>query len=276
VTGTLSFTARRPAAARRVAALVRRDWRIRTSYRAAFVLDFVIGVLDLAVYYYISKTFTGVKTSLDGAPDYFAFALVGIAVTTVITAAATGLALRVREEQLTGTLEALLTQPMSATQLALGMCAFPFLFATVRVGTYLLVGALLLGLDLSHADPLGFFLMLAAIGGAMSSIGILSGAIVLVIKRGDKLAALALFGMGLVGGAFFPVSVLPSWLEAIGRVVPTRFAFDGLRSALYSGSGWSDDALVLAGFTLVCLPISLWLFSRALDWGRRRGSLSQY
>jgi ABC-2 type transport system permease protein len=255
---------------------VRRDWRIRTSYRAAFVLDFVLGVLDLAVYYFISKTFTGITGDLGGAPDYFAFALVGIAVTTVITAAATGLAMRVREEQLTGTLEALLTQPMSSTQLALGMCAFPFVFATVRVATYLLVGALVLSLDLSHADPLGFVVMIAAIGGAMSSIGILSGALVLVIKRGDKLAGLALFGMGLVGGAFFPVSVLPSWLEAIGKVVPTRFAFDGLRSALYVGSDWADDALALALFTIVCLPIALWLFSQALEWGRRRGSLSQY
>ncbi len=275
MTATLSSTAR-PAAARRVAALVRRDWKIRTSYRAAFVLDFVLGVLDLAVYYFISKTFTGVTGDLGGAPDYFAFALVGIAVTTVITAAATGLAMRVREEQLTGTLEALLTQPMSSTQLALGMCAFPFLFATVRVAMYLLVGALVLSLDLSHADPLGFVVMIAAIGGAMSSIGILSGALVLVIKRGDKLAGLALFGMGLVGGAFFPVSVLPSWLEPLGKVVPTRFAFDGLRSALYVGSDWADDALALAGFTIVCLPIALWLFSKALEWGRRRGSLSQY
>lgn len=272
---TLSFTAR-PAAARRVAALVRRDWKIRTSYRAAFVLDFVLGAFDLAVYYFISKTFTGVTTSLDGAPDYFAFALVGIAVTTVITAAATGLAMRVREEQLTGTLEALLTQPMSTNQLALGMCAFPFLFATVRVAMYLLVGALVLGLDLSHADPLGFVLMIAAIGGAMSSLGILSGAIVLVIKRGDKLAALALFAMGILGGAFFPVSVLPAWLEPLGQIVPTKFAFDGLRSALYTGTDWADDALMLAAFTVVCLPIALWLFSRALEWGRRRGSLSQY
>ncbi len=275
MTATLSSAAR-PAAARRVAALVRRDWKIRTSYRAAFVLDFVLGVLDLAVYYFISKTFTGVTGDLGGAPDYFAFALVGIAVTTVITAAATGLAMRVREEQLTGTLEALLTQPMSSTQLALGMCAFPFLFATVRVAMYLLVGALVLSLDLSHADPLGFVVMIAATGGAMSSIGILSGALVLVIKRGDKLAGLALFGMGLVGGAFFPVSVLPSWLEPLGKVVPTRFAFDGLRSALYVGSDWADDALALAGFTIVCLPIALWLFSKALEWGRRRGSLSQY
>jgi ABC-2 type transport system permease protein len=266
----------KPIDARQVAALVVRDWRVRTSYRAAFVLDFIIGVLDLAVYYFVSKTFTGVSASLQGAPDYFAFALVGIVVTTVITAAATGLALRVREEQLTGTLEALLTQPMTAVQLALGMCAFPFLFATVRVGMYLLVAAVLLSLDLSNADPVGFFVMLATIGGAMSSIGILSGAIVLVIKRGDKLAALALFGMGLVGGAFFPVSVLPAWLEAIGKVVPTRFAFDGLRSALYQGTGWTDDALMLALFTVTTLPIALWLFTRALDWGKGRGSLSQY
>jgi ABC-2 type transport system permease protein len=118
--------------------------------------------------------------------------------------------------------------------------------------------------------------VLLATGAAMLSIGIATAATVLVVKRGHSLAALAIFGMGLVGGAFFPVSVLPGWLEVIGHVVPTRFAFDGLRSALYTGGGWGTDALVLTAFAVVLLPVALWFFSRALRWATRNGSLSQY
>src|SRR4029453_11443863 len=99
-------------------------------------------------------------------------------------------------------------------------------------------------------------------------IGIASTAVVLVIKRGHSLAALVIFGMALVGGAFFPVSVLPPFLEAIGSVVPTRFAFDGLRAALYEGAGWGDDAIILALYGIAGLPVSLWLFDRALPFTR--------
>jgi ABC-2 type transport system permease protein len=260
-----------------VSALVRRDWQVRRSYRAAFVMDFVVAVMDLVVYYFIAKTFTGATTaSLQSAPTYFAFALVGIAVTLVINSTTIGLALRVREEQLTGTLEALVAQPISAIQLAIGMCGFPMLFATARVVVYLLVGGVFLGVDFSHASWLGFVVMIAAMGFALSSIGVMSGAVVMVIKRGETFTGLVIFTLGLIGGAFFPISVLPDWLEPIGKLVPTRFAFDGLREALYKGVGWENDALILFAFGLVLFPASTWLFAKALNWARSRGSLSQY
>src|SRR5215218_10283001 len=118
-----------------VLALMRRDYLIRTSYRLVLVLDLFIGVLDVLIYYFISETFKGgVTASLGAAPSYFAFALVGIAVTAVVTATTSGIAAGVRDEQLTGTLEALVTQPVSAAEMAVGMCGMPFALATFRVG----------------------------------------------------------------------------------------------------------------------------------------------
>jgi ABC-2 type transport system permease protein len=256
---------------------MRRDYLIRTSYRLVLVLDLFIGVLDVVIYYFISQTFkSGTTASLGAAPSYFAFALVGIAVTAVVMATTSGIAVGIRDEQLTGTLEALVTQPVSAVEMAVGMCGMPFALATFRVALYLVLGGALLGVDFSHADWLGFVLVLLATGSAMSSIGILTAAAVMVVKRGQGLSALLIFGMGLVGGAFFPVAVLPEILQALGKVVPPRFAFEGLRHALYVGSGWEGDALVLIGFSAVTVPMAVWLFNRALLYGRRSGSLAQY
>jgi ABC-2 type transport system permease protein len=262
---------------RAVVALVRRDFLIRASYRAMLVLDLVIGVLDVVIYYFISETFQGAATeSLAPAPSYFAFALVGIAITTVVSATTSGIAMRIREEQLTGTLEALVTQPVTTLEMAVGMCGLPFFLATFRVALYLVLGGALLGVDFSAASWPGFVVVLTATGTAMSAIGIVTAASVVVVKRGYTVAAVLVFGMGLLGGAFFPISVLPAWLQPLGKVVPTRFAFDGLRDALYAGSGWETDAIVLIGFTVVTVPLAVWLFGRAMLYGRRSGSLSQY
>jgi ABC-2 type transport system permease protein len=275
-TAKSSFTASAPRH-RALWALLRRDTLILASYRVALVLDVFLGVMDVIVYHFISETFEGATTaSLGNAPSYFAFALVGIVVTVVIQAAAVGIATKIREEQLTGTLEALIAQPVRVPELAFGMCGLPILFSTVRVAIYLVFGALAFGLDLSHTSWIGFAAMLIATSVAMSAIGIGTAAVVLVIKRGNAIAGFAIFAMSLVGGAFFPVSVLPDWLEAIGKVVPPRFAFDGFRDALYEGSGWESDALVLLAFTVVTLPTAVWLFGRALDHTRRSGTLAQY
>jgi ABC-2 type transport system permease protein len=258
-------------------ALVRRDYQVTRSYRLAFVLDLVYGLINLVVYFFISRTFQQAPTAdLNGAPSYFAFVAVGIAITVVIGAASTGLAARIREEQLTGTLEALVAQPLTTTEISLGLAGFPFLFAIVRAAFYILIAGAFLDLQLGHADWVGFVVVLLAAGVALSALGVLFGGLVLVVKRGEVLAGMIPFAMGLVSGAFFPVSVLPGWLEPIGRVVPTRFAFDGLRNAIFRGEDWGGDAAALALFALVALPLAIGVFARALAYGRKTGSLSQY
>lgn len=258
-------------------ALIRRDFQVTRSYRLPFALDLVYGFINLLVYFFISRTFEGARTAnLDPAPSYFAFVSVGIAITVVIGAASSGLAARIREEQLTGTLEALMAQPLTATEVALGLAGFPFLFAVARAALYILIAGTVFGLPLGNADWPGFVLCLTAAGIALSALGVLVGGLVLVVKRGELLAGMIPFAMGLLSGAFFPVSVLPGWLESIGQVVPTRFAFDGLRAAVFEGSGWGTDTATLLLFAAVGLPIAILVFSRALAYGRRTGTLGQY
>jgi ABC-2 type transport system permease protein len=262
---------------RAVLALFRRDYLIRTSYPLVRALDVGIGAIEVLIYYFISQTFEGVTSaSLGGAPSYFAFALVGITITAVVAATSSGVGFTLREEQLTGTLEALVAQPVRATEMAFGMCGLPLLMATVRVTLYLLVGGALLGIDFGDTDWLGFGAVLVATGAAMSSVGIVTGAVVLVVKRGTAISSFAIFGMSLLGGAFFPVSVLPGWLQWLGELVPPYFAFEGLRNALYLGSDWEGDALVLLALAGIGLPLAVWLFGRGLLYARRSGSLAQY
>lgn len=260
-----------------VLAIVRRDFLITRSYRLAFVMDLIVGVINLAVFFFISRTFDDVgSANLNGAPSYFAFAAIGIAITVVIDAASTTLAGRIRQEQLTGTLETLLVQPVTVSELAFGLAGFPFFFAMIRAVLYLVIGGFWFDVDLEQLSLLGFVLVLLAAGAAFSALGILLGGIVLVVKRGQAVVGLIIFGMTLVSGALFPVSVLPGWLEPVGRIVPTRFAFDGLRDAVFLGTGWWGDAVALAFFAAAGIPLAIWVFRQALEHGRRTGSLTQY
>src|SRR4029450_2981798 len=107
----------------------------------------------------------------------------------------------------------------------------------IRAAFYLLPSGLFFGVSFSQTDWVGFVTVLIASGAALASIGVLLGALVLVMKRGEVLTGAITFAMGLVSGAFFPIDVLPGWLQAIGSIVPTRFAYDGLRSGVFEGGG---------------------------------------
>ena len=258
-------------------AIVRRDLAVRRSYRAAVGLDLIFGFLNIAIYFFISRTFGDQATqSIGDAPNYFAFVLVGITLTLVIQAATTETVRTLRQEQLTGTLEALVTQPVRLREISLGFAVLPMAYAMLRAAIYLTIVVFWLDVNVSEATWAGFGGVLVVTGLAMLSFGIAGCALVLVFKHGDLLVATLVLMMGLLGGALFPVAVLPDQLHFITRLVPTRYAFDGARTAVYGGSGLGTDLLALTLFAAVALPLSLLFFRHAMVAVRRVGSLSQY
>jgi ABC-2 type transport system permease protein len=260
-----------------IAAFLRRDFGITRSYRFPFVLDAISGLFQLGAYFFLSRAFGDVgPAQLNGAPSYFAFAAVGVVISMVIQATVQGMAQRVREEQLCGSLEALMAQPLNALQTCAGLTAFPFAFALVRATIYLIVASFWMDLDVADISFVGVVVIFVLSATALACVGVVAAAVVLVLKRGDVLTNIVVFGMTLVSGSIFPVSALPDWLANLGSILPFRFAFDGARDALFQGSGWGSDALALAGFTVVGFPIAVWLFATALHSIRRTGSLGQY
>ena len=260
-----------------VSAIARRDFLVVRSYRLAFVLDIFYGVIELAVYYFISRTFGGISpASLHGAPSYFAFAAVGVVLGAVVYATSVSVAGRVREEQLTGTLEVLAAQPLTPLELCIGVVSFPFVFASLRAGLYLIVASFWMHLDVSHTSWAGVVAILFSAAFALAPIGIIAGAVVLVLKRGQVLNSMLISAMTILGGAVFPISILPDWLEPVGRVMPMRFAFDGVRAALFQGHGWAHDALALVGFGAALAPIAVATFALALGRAKESGTISQY
>src|SRR5205085_6545093 len=221
---TAASTSRRPRADV-VRALARRDFLSTRSYRLSFVLEACFGVVELAVYFFISQVVGDVSPeSLQGAPSYFAFAAVGVIMAALLAAATSSIAARLREEQLAGTMEVLAAQPVTPLQLCVGIASFPFAYAAARAALYLLVAAFWMNLDVSQTSWAGVATMLAATALGLSPLGILSGALVVLYKRGSLLGGTLIYAMTILGGAVFPIAVLPDWLEWIGRVMPVRFA----------------------------------------------------
>jgi ABC-2 type transport system permease protein len=255
-----------------LAALTRREAAIARSYPLARALALAFGTLNLTLYFFISRTLSPSRPEqLGSAPSYFAFAVAGVAIATVVQTATATLARRVREEQLTAGLEALLVQPVTGLELALGLAGFPFFLGFTRVIVYLAVAALLLGMPLGAADPAGTVVVLALTGPAFAGIGIALAAAVLLVKRAEALVSLAMFALFFASGAYFPTSALPDWMQRLANLTPTFHACHGLRAALYGGS-WQGDALALAACALVILPVASVLFSGAVRHARARGS----
>jgi len=112
-----------------------------------------------------------------------------------------------------------------------------------------------------------------------ASIGIISAGFIMVLKRGDPITWLVSSLAGLLGGVYYPVSTLPTWLRPVAQLIPITYALEAMRGALLNRASWADlmpNLLVLAGFCVVLFPLSLLVFRYAVHRARVDGSLAQY
>ena len=118
--------------------------------------------------------------------------------------------------------------------------------------------------------------MLVTAGMAFAPIGILAAGATIVFKRATSIAARDRLRHDVRQRSGLP-DQRSARLAAVDRAaMPTWFAFEGLRSALFEGGGWYGDAAALLLFAAVALPCSVWLLSASLTKARRDGTLGQY
>jgi ABC-2 type transport system permease protein len=133
------------------------------------------------------------------------------------------------------------------------------------------------GVDFRQANWAAGVLLMALAVAAFACLGIAEAGIGIVVKRGNPLAfALSSFSV-LVGGAFFPVSLLPTWLQWISALHPLSYATEGVRAALLSGASFEQllpEASALLVFDALSIPVSLWVFAWAVRRARTDGSLA--
>jgi ABC-type polysaccharide/polyol phosphate export permease len=84
--------------------------------------------------------------------------------------------------------------------------------------------------------------------------------------------------MVLGSGAFFPLSLLPHWVQTISTANPLARAIDSFREALIGGS-WAhlpSNVLVVGLAATVTFSLGTFAFKRSLARERRRGTLGIY
>jgi ABC-2 type transport system permease protein len=264
-----------------VPAFLRRDWQLEFSYRLAFFLQFFEILFSVAAFYFIARLIGPAANPYLQAygGDYFSFVLIGIAFTGYFGVGLSSFSSSLRQAQTTGTLEAMLSTPTSFSAIIVSSTLWSYLMTTLRVGVYLLIGTLFLGVDLNTGNLGAALLILVLTVISFSSLGILAASFIMVLKRGNPVTWLFGTFSSLLGGVYYPIDVMPAWLQVFSYLLPVTYALHGMRLALLQGAGFdalATDIAVLLLFCLVLLPLGLFAFRFAVNKARADGSLTHY
>jgi ABC-2 type transport system permease protein len=264
-------------------AFLRRDWKIAISYRLAFVTQLVGMLTTLFFLYFLGRLISSTSVvHLGNTPalqkGYFSFAVLGVAMLGIVTAELSQVSSQIRSDQTTGTLEALLAMPPPAWLTVVGGVAYSLLWATLSAVVSVGLAAIGFGLRLNVSLPSA----LMAVAGLLVSlvlfagVGVAFASAVVIFKRGGTLGGATATGFSLLGGVYYPVSVLAGPLRWLADVLPFTWALTIIRGGLLERKLFWSQLGLLTLVSVVLVPVSFAVFSAAVRYSRQKGTLGQY
>jgi ABC-type uncharacterized transport system permease subunit len=252
--------------------------RATFSYPLAFWLLQIAQVVTVLAYYFLERI---VKNTPAVGGDYLAFAAIGLAASQITQSGIMGLGQEIDQAIQQGRLEMLLIEPVRWSLIPVALSVWPTIYRTVDAVLILVVAAALGAVYQFNAPAATVALFLLGISSGLV-IGVFAAAVRVLAKRGDPIATLYSLAALLISGQFVPINTLPTAVRAISWTFPAMWVISGLRKSMMPNSSYiygpdpNQAILISLAFTVVFLPLALWVFGRSLEYGRRYGVLAGY
>src|SRR5215471_12527598 len=182
-------------------------------------------------------------------------------------------------ERWEGTIEYTFMAPLSRPVHLIGMGLFAVGYGVVRAVLLFGVVAAFFSLHLPNADYGAALVVLVVASISFIGIGMMTAVLPLISP--EKGTQFGFIGQGLmlvVSGVYYPVSVLPQWMQWLATISPATYALRGMRHAILDGDGvaalWGDIwPLIVIG--VVAVPLGLEIFRRGEVYAKRHGKLKR-
>jgi ABC-2 type transport system permease protein len=236
----------------RVTAIVRQDLRVlRTDFMPVMLLvvlpfllmPFLKPAFELALQREGFREATGAEQVIPGMAVTFGFFLVG------------NVSLSFYREHGWGTWDRLRSSPSTTVEILVGKMVVPLMQVGGQFILLFVFGGLVMGLHIK-----GSWLSLCAVGAAYALFLVTTGLAVTALCRTSMQAnAVANIGALLLAGlagALVPYTLLPSWAQDLAPAVPSYWAMEGYRDAIFKEATIVVPVLCLLGFSLLSAAIA--------------------
>jgi ABC-2 type transport system permease protein len=266
---------------RKLPAFLRRDLRVQLSYRTAFLGDIVNLAFQATMFFFVQKMVDPTTMpSYEGTrASYMAFVVIGISLGAFLQVGVGRVVATFRNEQLLGTLESLFMSPTRPLTIQVGLVVYDLLYVPIRTALFLAITAWAFGVEFRLESALPVLAIVILFLPLVWGMGMGGAAAILTFRRGGGFVGLFAAALTVGAGAYFPLHLLPSWVQSAADQNPVALVFEGARSGLIGGAGWSHlapDLFLLSAWSAGIFGIGLWAFGRALRRERRHGTMSLY
>ena len=213
--------------------------------------------------------------------------IVGVLLWSFLSVLFNEIASSVAYERWEGTLEYTFMAPVSRLIHLFGVSLFAAVYSIIRLAIVIGGLAVFIKLDLSRANLLGILIVLLVSSFAFIGLGLMAAVLpVFSPERGAEATNIFQGCLLLVSGVYYPVEILPGWLQPLAKLSPATYSLSACRKLMGIGSGQGPVAgasisevvpelltLTLMGVAMV--PVGLWVFGRVERWAKKTGKLKR-
>jgi ABC-2 type transport system permease protein len=180
-------------------------------------------------------------------------------------------------ERWEGTIEYTFMAPVSRPIHLFGMGLFAVLYGIVRAAILFVAVVFFIDIQVPNANYAASLALLGIASISFIGIGMMTAVLPLISpEKGTQLGFVAQGLMLVVSGVYYPVEVLPDWMQWISKISPATYALRGIRESILNGGGlrWSDVwPLLLIG--AASIPLGLLIFRAGERYAKRHGKLKR-
>lgn len=185
----------------------------------------------------------------------------------------------VQWERWEGTIEYTFMSPTSRVTHLLGMGVYAIVYGILRTAIVFGVAMLAFDLDLSNANYGAALVVLAVCSISLVGFGVVAAVMPLLSpEKGQQVTYIISALLLLVSGVYYPVKVLPEWMQVMAQFSPVTYALEGSRAALLGGANlpqlW-DSLWPLLIMGVVFVPMGLFVFHLGESYAKRTGKLKR-
>jgi ABC-2 type transport system permease protein len=180
-------------------------------------------------------------------------------------------------ERWEGTIEYTFMAPVSRPVHLFGMGLFAVLYGIVRAVILFIAVVAFIGIDVPNANYPGALAILGIASISFIGIGMMTAVLPLISpEKGTQLGFVAQGLMLVVSGVYYPVSVLPDWMQWISKISPATYALRAIRDEILNGAPISwDDVWPLLVIGAVSIPLGLYVFRTGERYAKQHGKLKR-
>jgi ABC-2 type transport system permease protein len=194
--------------------------------------------------------------------DYVDFLMPGVIAISIMISAVFGLSTVLVQWRRRGVLRRLKLTPMPLGEFFVSRIAASLVLAVLQVVVLIVFGALVFGIEISST---AWAAIPIALAGALCflAMGFAIGSLASEPETADAVTNVVTNPMMFLSGTFFPVAAMPSFVQAIAKVLPLYYLANGLRDTIVRGHGLDQvlgDLAILFGATVILAVVSIRMF----------------